>query len=115
VPSPAPVSSDPGRSGGLALFPGRFDPVRRVWHERRVVMAAELEPEHSKTRGLCVISVSLAIQEQLSGFELLRKMNSLPILVHISACDAFDAFEKRMITSIGFAGYSICLLIRATR
>jgi hypothetical protein len=30
-----------GRSGGFALFPSRFDPVRRVRHERGIVMGAE--------------------------------------------------------------------------
>ncbi len=44
-PATCPVSSDAGRSGGFALFPSRFDPVRRVRHERSIVMGAERKPE----------------------------------------------------------------------
>jgi hypothetical protein len=40
-----PVSSDAGWSSGFALFPARFDPVRRVRHERGIVMGSEREPE----------------------------------------------------------------------
>src|SRR5260370_5180988 len=43
-PATCPVSSDAGRSGGFALFPSRFDPVRRGRHERRIVMGAGGQP-----------------------------------------------------------------------
>src|SRR5580700_10451518 len=36
--------SRPG-AAALLFFPGRSDPVRRIWRKRRVVMAAEREPE----------------------------------------------------------------------
>jgi hypothetical protein len=38
-----PVSSDAGRSDGFALFPGRFDPVRRVRHERGIGLRCTYE------------------------------------------------------------------------
>jgi hypothetical protein len=40
---PCPISSDAGRGGGFALFPGRFYPVRRVRHERSIGLRCTCE------------------------------------------------------------------------
>src|SRR4029079_18268303 len=61
---PALFSRDAGRSGGFPLFPGR--PIRRIRHERRIVMAAEREPEqfeNSATDLLLRLSKSLRVRD----------------------------------------------------